>query len=206
MTEATDTGQQEGLAGHASAKVEDAAAAAQEKASELREQGSARLRDQFDQRSTQAGSQVRSLADALRRSADELSNEGSSGASQLTRQAADRLERVGSYLEQKRGDELMRDIESFTQRRPWMIAGLGMLAGVAAARFVKASSGRRHSEYSSSTRQWPTRPGVGSPASRGSGPAALSSGSEESGSAASGVSRPPKGDEPLARDPYAETR
>jgi hypothetical protein len=206
MTETTDTGQQEGLAGQASAKLDDATSVVQEKASELREQGSARLRDQFDQRSTQAGSQVRSLADALRRSGDELSNEGRSGAAQLTRQAADRIDQVGRYLEQKRGDELLRDIESFTQRRPWMIAGLGMLAGVAAARFVKASSGRRHSEYSSSSQQWPTRPGVGSPASRGSGPAELSSGSEEPGSAAYGMSRPPKGDEPLASDPYAETR
>jgi ElaB/YqjD/DUF883 family membrane-anchored ribosome-binding protein len=203
MTEATDTGHQEGLAGQASAKVEDAASAAQEKASELREQGSARLRDQFDQRSAQAGSQVRSLADALRRSGDELSNEGSSGASEMTRQAADRIEQVGSYLEQKRGEELMRDIESFAQRRPWMIAGLGMLVGVVAARFVKASSERRHSEHGGSRHQWPTRPGVGSTAS--GGPAELSSGSEGPGSAASGMSRPGR-DEPLARDPYAETR
>jgi hypothetical protein len=205
MTERTDTGQQEGLTGQASAKVEDAASAVQEKASDLREQGSARLRDQFDQRSNQAGSQVRSLADALRRSGDQLSNEGSSGASQLTRQAADRIEQVGSYLEQKRGDELMRDIESFTQRRPWMIAGLGMLAGVAAARFVKASSERRHSEYGRSNQQWPTRQGVGSSASGGFGSAELSSESERPGSAASGVSRSRR-NEPLSRDPYAETR
>ena len=56
MTNVTDqaaTG--EGLAEQASAKVQDAAAVAQEKASELREQGSARLRDQFDQRSTDGG-------------------------------------------------------------------------------------------------------------------------------------------------------
>src|SRR5512133_4013514 len=133
------SGQQEGLASQASAKVEDAASAAQEKASELREQGSARLRDQFDERSTKAGSQVRSLAAALRRSGNDLSNEGNGNASQLITQAADRVERVGSYLEQKSGDELMRDIETFARRRPWMLAGLGMLAGAAASRFVKAS-------------------------------------------------------------------
>ena len=50
-----EAGQQEGLAGQASARVQDASSAAQEKASELREEGSARLRDQFDQRSSQAG-------------------------------------------------------------------------------------------------------------------------------------------------------
>jgi hypothetical protein len=61
MTQATDQpGRQEGLKEQAAEKVQDAASVAQEKASELREQGSARLRDQFDQRSNQAGSQVRS--------------------------------------------------------------------------------------------------------------------------------------------------
>ena len=77
MTNATDqAGPQEGLAGQASAKAQDAASAAQEKASELREQGSARLRDQFDQRSSQAGTQVRSLAEALRRSGNDLQQRG----------------------------------------------------------------------------------------------------------------------------------
>ena len=153
-----ERGQQEGLASQATAKVEDAASTAQEKASELREQGSARLRDQLDQRSTQAGSQVRSLAKALRRSGNELGNEGNSSASQLTTRAADRIERVGSYLEQRSGDELMRDIETVARRRPWMLAGIGMVAGVAAARFTKASSEQRYGEYRRSSGQWPTAP------------------------------------------------
>ena len=76
MTNATDQGQEEGVARQASATVKDAASVAQEKASELREQGSARLRDQIDQRSTRAGTQVRSLAEALRRSGNDLGNEG----------------------------------------------------------------------------------------------------------------------------------
>ena len=95
MTNATDQDQEEGLAGQASAKVQDATSAAQEKASELREQGSARLRGQFDQRSNQAGSQARSLAEALRRSGNDLHGEGSANVSQLTGQAADRIERLG---------------------------------------------------------------------------------------------------------------
>ena len=163
-----EMGQQEGLASQASAKVEDAASLAQEKASELREQGSARLRDQLDERSTKVGSQVRSLATALRRSGNDLSNEGNGNASQLTTQAADRIERVGSYLEQKSGDELMRDVERLARRRPWLLAGLGMLAGVAAARFVKASSEQRNGENRES--DWPTGSGAtsssGSPAHR----------------------------------------
>jgi hypothetical protein len=104
------------------------------------------LREQFDQRSTQAGSKVRSLAEALRRSGNDLQSEGNRGAAELPKQAADRLERLGSYLEEVSGDDVMRDIESFARRRPWMLAGLGLVTGVAAARFLKASSERRYSD------------------------------------------------------------
>jgi hypothetical protein len=198
MTKATDqAGQEEGLTGQASATVQGAASVVQEKASELREQGSARLRDHFDQRSGQAGAQVRSLAEALRRSGKDLSNEGNSSAAQLTEQAADRIERLGSYLEQKRGDELMRDVETFARRRPWMLAGLGMLAGVAAARFVKASSEQRYNGHRTNQQQWPTRQGID--ASR--------SGAYRADAGPVGSDVPSAlSDDPRARDPYAATR
>jgi ElaB/YqjD/DUF883 family membrane-anchored ribosome-binding protein len=205
MTQATDeASQREGVAGQASAKVQDAASAAQEKASELREQGSARLRDQFDQRSTQAGAQVRSLADALRRSGDDIRNEGNAGAAQLTGQAADRIERLGGYLEQKSGEELMRDIETFARRRPWMLAGLGMFVGVAAARFMKATSQQRYSDYRRTSQQW-TTPGQ---TSGRYGRAELPSGSAVGDRPETTRAELPfeRGDDPLARDPYAGTR
>lgn len=204
MAQATDEGsQQERLAGQATAAVQDAASVAQEKVSELREQGSARLRDQFDERSSRAGAQVRSLADALRRSSDDLGTQGNGTSVQLTGQAADRIERVGTYLEQKSGDELMRDIEAFARRRPWMLAGLGMLAGVAAARFLKASSEQRYGNYRT---EWPSRKGVEPPAvgqsyqgSPGSDYFAGEAGPGDS-SAAGAVN------DPLNRDPYAGAR
>jgi ElaB/YqjD/DUF883 family membrane-anchored ribosome-binding protein len=193
-----ETSRQEGLASQATAKVEDAASAAQEKASELREQSSARLRDQFDQRSTQAGSQVRSLAKALRHSGNELGNEGNRNASQLTTQAADRLERVGSYLEEKSGDELMREIETFARRRPWLLAGIGMMAGVAAARFMKASSEQRYGDYRRSSGQSPT--------SRSYEQAQLPSRSAEPRDEVRANVSGTRSDDPLVRDPSAGTR
>jgi ElaB/YqjD/DUF883 family membrane-anchored ribosome-binding protein len=204
-----ERGQQEGLASQASAKVEEAASTAQEKASQLREQGSARVRDQFDQRSTRAGSQVRSLAEALRRSGNELSDEDNSSASQLITQAAGRIDRVGSYLEKKSGDELMRDIETFARRRPWMLAGLGMVAGVGAARFMKASSERRYGDYRGSSGQWPTRPGAeNSTASASEGQAQLPSESAKPGGEATVRADMPDAasEDPLVPDPYAGTR
>jgi hypothetical protein len=178
--------------------VQDASAVAQEKAAELREQGSARLREQLDERSSQAGSQVRSLADALRRGGSDLRSEGNASGARVAGLAAERVERLGGYLEQKSGDELMRDLESFARRRPWLLAGLGMLAGVAAARFVKASSEERYGDYRrSGQQQWPSRQGGG-----GSRELAGGGRAEGAGSDVSSV----LGDDPLARDPYAGTR
>ena len=62
----------------------------------------------------------------------------------VTEGAADRIERLGGYLERTSGDEFLRDAEDFTRERPWMVAGLGLMVGLAASRFLKASSERRY--------------------------------------------------------------
>jgi ElaB/YqjD/DUF883 family membrane-anchored ribosome-binding protein len=131
------------LTEQASAKVQEAASSAQEKASELRDKGSTRLRDQLETRTSEVGAQAKSVAEALRRSGENLQEENRSAA-RVVSGAADRVERLGGYLEQRRGEEIVRDVENFARSRPWLIAGVGMLVGVAAARFVKASSEQRH--------------------------------------------------------------
>jgi hypothetical protein len=171
---------QDNLTAQASSKMQEATSDAQEKGSELREQVSVRLREQFDQRSTEVGSQVRSVAEALRGSGNNLASQGNGDAAQLTDKAADRLERLGFYLEQKSGDDFMRDVEGFARRRPWMLAGLGLLGGVAAARFVKASSKKRYSAYRGPNEGYSTsQPEL---ASQGHNESSLSSGSDRSGS------------------------
>ena len=71
----------------------------------------------------------------------------------VTDAAAERVERLGAYLERVSGDELLRDAEDFARRRPWMVAGMGLLAGFAASRFLKASSERRYAVRSSTGRR-----------------------------------------------------
>jgi hypothetical protein len=176
LTQATDhQSQQDGMKDQAAAKVQDAASVAQEKASKLREEGSVRLRDQFDQRSTRAGTQVRSLGEALRRSGNDLSSDGDGSAAQLTGQAADGIE---------------------------LLAGLGMLAGAAAARFMKASSERRYDSYGQASGQWPTRPGTGDGQPQLPGRSGLAGGPGVAGSDPMGAFS----DDRLAGDRYAGRR
>jgi hypothetical protein len=134
-----------GLVGEGTSQVEDAASAAQEKAVELKEQGRGKLGEALDERTSQAGGQARKVAQALRQSGEQLRGQDQSQqAADVAEGAADRLERLGGYLEQTSGDQLLRDVEDFSRRRPWMIAGIGLIAGLAASRFLKASSERRY--------------------------------------------------------------
>jgi ElaB/YqjD/DUF883 family membrane-anchored ribosome-binding protein len=136
---------QEGLVGQTSAQVQEAASTAQEKAVELKEQGKSKLGETLDQRTNDAGAQARKVAQALRRSGEQLSNEGNARqVAGLAEGAADQIERLGGYMERTSGVELVRDVEDFARNRPWMVAGLGLVAGLAASRFLKASSERRY--------------------------------------------------------------
>lgn len=139
-----EIGQEPGLTEKASASVQEAASTAQEKAGELKERGQHRLADQLDQRSTEVGSQARTMAHAVRRSSEQLRQDGNATPARIAEQAADRIEQLGSYLEGKRGQEMLRDVEDFARRRPWLVAGIGVVAGLTASRFLKASSERRY--------------------------------------------------------------
>jgi ElaB/YqjD/DUF883 family membrane-anchored ribosome-binding protein len=146
MAQAGQGVKDKGLAEQASEALGDAASKTQDKAVQLKEEGSERVRSEFDVRSTLAGEQLRSLAQALRRSGKELSQEHGSAA-QLTEPVAQRVDRVGAYLERTTSDQLIHDVEVFARKRPWMLAGLGTLAGLALARFVKASSEQRFGSF-----------------------------------------------------------
>ena len=140
-----DTGT-EGLVDQAKTELGEVAATAQDKAVELKEQGRSKLGETLDQRTTEVGGQARQAAQVLRQSGSQLTQADGSGkqVAHFAELAADRVERFGAYLEKTRGDELLRDAEEFARRRPWMVAGFGLLAGLAASRFLKASSERRY--------------------------------------------------------------
>ena len=130
---ASETGR-EGLVGEAASQMEDAAATAQQKASELKEQGRSKLSETLDQRTTQAGGQARQMAQALRRSGEQLREQGEGQqAAGVTEGAAERIERLGGYLQRSSGDELLRDAAtnwrwalSGRALVGWMLVGWGL--------------------------------------------------------------------------------
>jgi hypothetical protein len=104
----------------------------------------ARLKEQVDQRSTQAGQQVNTVADDVRTVAGELRNQGKDKPAQYADQAAERVQSVGQWLERSDGDKILNDVEDFARRKPWAVAAGGLVLGLAASRFLKASSSERY--------------------------------------------------------------
>ena len=125
-------------------KMQDAAGQAREKAQEGAERAREGLRGQVDQRSTQAGQQVRQQSDDIRSVAQQLREQGKEGPAKLADQAADRAQRVGSWLEDSDGDQILGDVEDFARRNPWAVALGGLALGFAASRVLRASSTDRY--------------------------------------------------------------
>jgi hypothetical protein len=116
----------------------------QEKAEEVRGQVSGRVREQVDTRSTQAGEQLGSVADAMRRTGQSLREEGGDAPAKVTDAVAERADRLGTYLRDSNADAILRDVENLARRQPWLFAAGGVALGLIASRFLKASSGGRY--------------------------------------------------------------
>jgi ElaB/YqjD/DUF883 family membrane-anchored ribosome-binding protein len=161
-------------AGQAQEKAQELAGQAGEQARQAAGQARERIREQVDQRSTQAGEQVSSQAQDIRTIAEQLREQGKERPAELAEQAADSVERVGSYLQQSSTDRILSDVEDFARQRPWAVVAGGIALGFAAGRLLKASSRDRYygrapqqlpdaTERPAATVQPPAGPRTGAP-------------------------------------------
>jgi hypothetical protein len=125
-------------------KAQDTREQVKEATGEAREQARGRVRMEVDRRSTEAGQQVSDTAEAMRRVSATLRDEGKDGPAKAADQAADRAQRAGRWLQESDADRILREVEDFGRRKPWAMALGGLALGIAAARFLKASSGDRY--------------------------------------------------------------
>ena len=143
--------------------VSQAGQQVQEKAGEVKSQVGDKLREQVDQRSTEAGEQVTAMSQALRSSGEQLRSDGNETPAKLIEGAAQRVDRIGSYLRDSDSNRILGDAESWARSRPWIAAAAGVLVGFAASRFLKASSSRRYDQLSSGNGSSPQALTTGTP-------------------------------------------
>jgi hypothetical protein len=125
-------------------QVRDKTQLAQDKTTGALGQARGRLRDQVNQRSTQAGDQVQAAAQDVRKVAEQLRGQGKETPARVAEQVADRAESFSSYLRDADGERLLGDVEAFARRQPWLVAAGGLALGFAASRFLRASNSRRY--------------------------------------------------------------
>jgi hypothetical protein len=155
------------VAGEVKDRAQEAAGQAQEKAQEAAGQAQEMVREQVGRRSTEAGERVSATAEDIRSVGEELRKQGKDQPAKLAEQAAQRAESLGHYLQRSDGDTILGDLEDFGRRRPWAVVAGGLALGIAASRFLKASSSRRYqSRFESSDRLPARREDVAPPAGR----------------------------------------
>ena len=132
-------------------KAQEAAQVAQEKAQEAKGAARDRVRTEVDSRSTQAGEQAETVAQDVRSVGQHLRSEGKDKPAELADKAAERVAQIGDYLRRSDGDAILRDAERLAREKPWAVMAGGIALGVAASRFLKASSSRRYHEMESSS-------------------------------------------------------
>jgi ElaB/YqjD/DUF883 family membrane-anchored ribosome-binding protein len=140
---------------------------AREKAQQAAGEAKGRVREQVDQRSTEAGQQVSSTASDLRSVGEQLRQQGKDTPARLAEQAAERTERLGSYLTESDADRILGDVEDFARRQPWAMVAGGLALGFAASRFLKASSSQRYQQRG--TQRDPASPRLPAPPTGGNG-------------------------------------
>jgi hypothetical protein len=125
-------------------KAQEVGAQAKEQVQEAGAQARSRVRDEVDRRSTEAGRQAGSTAQALRDASGRLREEGNEPVAKGLEQVADRVERAGGWLRDSDGDSILREVEDFGRRNSLALMAGGLAVGFAASRMLKASSRRRY--------------------------------------------------------------
>lgn len=150
-------------------RVGEGAQQIQGKASEAKQNTRERVRQEIDTRSSQTGQQMTKTGSALRQTAQQLRGDQQEQPAKVLDAVADRTERLGRYLNQTDGEQILRDVERMARQRPWVVAGAGTVLGFLAARFTKASSTRRYKAYGDGSRPSTTPVGYSTAESRGGG-------------------------------------
>ena len=109
-------------------------------AQEARDRVQAEAEKGFEQGKNQVMSQVNSVAQAFRKTSEQLREEDQGDLAGYTERIAEQVEKVSGYLEGKGMRGAVGDLETFARQRPGVFVGGALVVGLVAARFLRSSS------------------------------------------------------------------
>jgi hypothetical protein len=154
----------------AASEVSDHATTVADSAKDLASKASEKLLNSVEEQKAAGAVFVSGMAGALRRAANEFGEVPQ--AAQYIRLAANQIDSVSDAVRKHDLNQLVSDVQGFARRQPTAFLGLAVLAGFAAVRFLKTSTGTsrgsstaRHTDYASGS---PSTTGYRSASSAGS--------------------------------------
>jgi hypothetical protein len=134
----------QGVAQQAKDQAKNLAHEAKDQTVKVAEQARDHVQQLVGQQKDQAADRLGSLAGALREAGRKLTEGEQSGDfGRYADRAAEQVDRLSTYLRDNDLRGFVRDTENFARRRPEVFLGGALLAGLALARFLKASSPNR---------------------------------------------------------------
>lgn len=109
-------------------------------ASDVAGQAREQVSTQFDTRKDKAVETMDNVASAIRDTSDKLKGIGPLG--DVAGRAADSIEKVADFFEDKQIGDVVRDVERFARREPALFIGAAFALGLIGGRFLKSSSPR----------------------------------------------------------------
>lgn len=153
------------------AKAQDVAHQAREKATEIKDQVKDQAREKVNthvsQQKDRAAEGLGTVANALRQTGHNLREQDGNPVHEYMAKAADSVERLSGYLQNKSVGEIVSEVEGIARREPALFLGGAFALGLLGARFLKSSgqpqgrmSSPRDNYYSgySGYRDYPARP------------------------------------------------
>ena len=104
------------------------------KAEELKQRAAQRT----DEITTRMGGRIETVARALRRAGEDMRNEGEPRFADMTDRAASRVERFGSYLEDRNSRAMISDLEHSARSHPAYFVAGSFAVGLLLGRFLRS--------------------------------------------------------------------
>ena len=120
--------------------VDQAKQAVTHVASSVANQAREQVSTQFDARKDKAVETMGNVASAIRDTSDKLKGVGPLG--DVAGRAADGIEKVADFFEDKQIGDVVRDVQTFARREPALFIGAAFALGVIGGRFLKSSAHR----------------------------------------------------------------
>jgi len=112
----------------------------QQKAGELMDQARSQVTSQLESQKERVTGSLCSVAEAMRHTSEQLRQQNQLPAGQIAERAAETVERITGYLNERDVRQIINSVESYAREQPAVFLGGAFALGLLAARFFKSSS------------------------------------------------------------------